>query len=277
MNAWYGLFTVLILIALALLGIEQTGLYTFFGAVVPMVAIVLFLFGITYRVLKWARAPVPFKITTTTGQQKSLPWIKSDPLEAPATKMQVMGRMLLEILLFRSLFRNTKAELKNGSKLVYGATKWLWVGGLVFHYSFLVIFLRHFKYFAEPTPFFVTWLQNLDGFFQVGLPIIYLTDFAFVAGVSFLFLRRVWDPKLRYISLTADYFPLFLLLGIATTGILMRYFLKVDLVAVKELGMGLLMGQPVVSAEIGSIFYVHFFLVSVLIAYFPFSKLMHMG
>lgn len=277
MNAWNSLFAVLILVALVFLGVKEAGLEYLFGIIIPTMAILVFLIGVIYRVLKWAKSPVPFRIPTTCGQQKSLPWIKSNNLESPHNALGVFGRMILEIFFFRSLFRNTKAGLKEKDKLVYGSSKWLWLGSLAFHYSFLVIFLRHFKYFAEPVPFFVTGLEYIDGFFQVGLPIFFITDFLFVGAITFLFLRRVLDSRLRYISLMADYFPLFLIFGIAVTGILMRYFFKVDIVAVKELGTGLLGLHPRLPEGIGVIFFIHLFLVSSLMIYFPFSKLMHMG
>jgi len=57
----------------------------------------------------------------------------------------------------------------------------------------------------------------------------------------------------------------------------MRYFLKVDIVAVKELAMGLATFHPKVPEGIGVIFYIHLFLVSTLLACFPFSKLVHMA
>ena len=59
----------------------------------------------------------------------------------------------------------------------------------------------------------------------------------------------------------------------------MRFFLRtdVDIVSIKRLAVGLATFQPVILTDIGSIFYIHLFLVSVLLAYFPFSKLMHMG
>ena len=41
--------------------------------------------------------------------------------------------------------------------------------------------------------------------------------------------------------------------------------------------MGLIGFHPVVPDGIGSLFYIHLFLVSALVVYFPFSKLMHMG
>jgi nitrate reductase gamma subunit len=89
-------------------------------------------------------------------------------------------------------------------------------------------------------------------------------------------LRRIIDPKLKYFSLAADYFPLFLLLSIAITGILMRYISKVDIVGIKELAMGLFSFQPVVPEGIGIMFFIHLFLVCTLLIYFPFSKLLHM-
>jgi len=35
--------------------------------------------------------------------------------------------------------------------------------------------------------------------------------------------------------------------------------------------------SPVISSDIGAIFYIHVFLVATLLVYFPFSKLMHLG
>jgi nitrate reductase gamma subunit len=275
MRVFVSLLALGVLILIPIIGVESLGLHYLFGVIIPYVAIAAFLLGITYRIVNWARSPVPFRITTTSGQQTSLPWIKSNKLDSPHSRWGTIGRMALEVLFFRSLFRNTRANVKSGPRLVYGPTKWLWFGALVFHYSFLIIFLRHFRFFAEPVPQWVMWLQNIDGFFQVWLPSILLTNVAIVAALTFLFVRRLWDDKLRYFSLASDYFPLLLLLGIAGTGILMRYFTKTDLVAIKELSMGLIGFSPVVPEGIGTMFFIHLFLVSILFIYFPLSKLMH--
>jgi nitrate reductase gamma subunit len=117
----------------------------------------------------------------------------------------------------------------------------------------------------------------LDSFLQIGVPLLYITDALILAAVSFLFFRRVVIPKVKYISLAADFFPLFLILGISVSGILMRYFTKVHIVGVKELSMSLISFSPKIPEGIGVIFYIHLFLISVLFVYFPFSKLMHMG
>ena len=260
----------------AFLGAEAGG-QALFGVGLPYLAVLVFLVGITARVIGWARAPVPFRIPTTCGQQRSLPFLKSSPLDNPSTGLGTTLRMLLEVLAFRSLFRNTRAELKEGGRLVYSSDKWLWAAALAFHYSFLVVFLRHYRFFASPVPVFVTWLQGLDGFFQIGVPEWYVTDVLLVVAVGYLLFRRLSDACLRYVSLPADYFPLALILGIGLSGVLIRYFSKVDVEAVKNLAMGLVTFQPTLPKGIGSLFYVHLFLVSVLVAYFPFSKLVHMA
>ncbi|MCB2213146.1 sulfate reduction electron transfer complex DsrMKJOP subunit DsrM [bacterium] len=275
MRLGFALIAVLVLIAIPYFGAGM-GLGMLFGVIIPYLALAIFILGFVVKVMGWASLPVPFRITTTTGQAKSLPWVKRDPLESPYNGWETFWRMFTEIVFFRSLFRNTKAELKEG-RVVQGSTKFLWAAGLVFHYSFLVIILRHVNYFVTPTPEFVTWLQFVDGFFQIGLPILYLTDIFFVLGVGYLFLRRVGISQMRYLSLASDYFPLFLLLAIGLTGMGMRYLWKVDIVGVKELAVGLFSFNPVVPAGVGPLFFTHLFLVSFLIAYFPFSKLMHMG
>jgi nitrate reductase gamma subunit len=193
--------------------------------------------------------------------------------------------MIFEVLTFRSLFRNTRMEFRGGPRIGYEWEKWLWLFALMFHYSFLVVLIRHLRFFTEPIPGFVQLVEGLDTFFEMGvaplsgfvLPGLSLSGFVLLGGVTLLFLRRLLLPQVRYISLPADYFPLFLIVGIAITGILMRYLLKVDVVRVKELTIGLASFHPKAPEGIGVLFYIHVFLVSVLVAYFPFSKLVHMA
>jgi nitrate reductase gamma subunit len=273
-----GSFTIVVALAVAVffLGrLEQLRLLL--GVIVPYAAVATFLVGVSYRVVRWSLSPVPFRIPTTCGQQKSLPWIKAGWLESPYRTAGVVSRMALEILLFRSLFRNTKAELRQGPRLTYGESKFLWLGALAFHWAFLIIFVRHLRLFMEPVPRPVLALEKMDSFFQVGAPILYVTDVVIVAALLYLLQRRLTDPQVGYISLLADYFALFLILGLAVSGIWMRYFTRVDIVAIKQLAVGLVTFSPIVPKEVGSLFFVHLFLLSTLAAYFPFSKLMHMG
>jgi len=276
-NYVVSLLAVIVLFLLAYLGVEVAGLQLLFGIIIPYVAFVVFVAGFIYRILGWARSPVPFGIPSTCGQQKSLPWIKQSRLENPSTKLDVVIRMALEIFCFRSLFRNTKAQIRGDERFSYEMEKWLWLGAIAFHYGFLVVLIRHLRFFTEPVPFLIQLVASVDGFLQIGLPGIMISGFLLLAAASYLFLRRLFIPQVRYISLASDYFPLFLIMGIAVSGILMRYFTKVDVTAAKAIAMGLVTFRPVLPEQVGGVFYVHLFMVSVLMAYFPFSKLMHLG
>ncbi len=276
MKILYPFVAVLGLILIAFLGV-QVGLAPVFGIVFPYLALLVFIGGFINKVVGWGKSPVPFRIPTTCGQANSLPWIKQNQIDCPSTTAGVVARMFFEVVLFRSLFRNTQASVYDGPKLRYGSSKYLWLFALLFHYSFLVIVVRHMRLFTDPMPFFVPVLEFFDGILQIGAPTLYVADLILVGAVLFLFVRRVLLPAIRYISLPADYFPLFLILGIALTGILMRYYLRVDIIAIKQLTVGLATLSPTITGEIGSIFYIHLFLVCTLLVYFPFSKLMHMG
>lgn len=278
MNALLSFIAVLLLslIPYALVGGASSRFV--FGVVIPYAAFVMFVGGMVYRMLKWASSPVPFRIPTTTGQQKSLPWIKASTIESPSNGIGVIARMALEVLFFRSLFRNLKTQTYEGNRLAYGEAKWLWLAGLAFHYSFAIILFRHLRFFIEKVPFAVQLADMLDSFLQIGAPLLYMTDVILLAAVTYLFIRRVALPQVRYISLIADYLPLFLILGIGISGVLMRYFYKTDIVNVKVMAIGLISLRPVAPAEtISVIFFIHLFLLSVLFAYFPLSKLAHMG
>ncbi|NQT37450.1 MAG: sulfate reduction electron transfer complex DsrMKJOP subunit DsrM [Planctomycetes bacterium] len=253
------------------------GMGWIFGVVLPYLAVGIGIGGLIWRVMSWANVPVPFRIPTTCGQQKSLPWIKSNPLENPHNGLTAVGRMALEVLFFRSLLRNTKAEVIDQRRLVYTSAPWLWIGAMAFHWSFLIILVRHLRLLANPVPWCVTFLQRADGFLEIGLPVIYVTTVLFLAGLAYLLARRLASPQLRYISLAGDYFPLFLFLGIGISGFWLRHWTKTDIVSVKQVAVGLsgFSFDSDALAAAGSLFYGHLFLVCVLLAYFPFSKLSH--
>lgn len=275
------LIAVMVLVLIAFAGVNVANQHFLFGVVIPYAAFITFVAMFVWRILQWAASPVPFRIPTTCGQAESLPWIKQNKIENPSTAVGVIIRMALEVLLFRSLFRNLKTELRDGKQIVYGSDKWLWLAGLVFHWTFLVILVRHLRFFIAEVPLCIKNIEYMDGFLQIGAPLLYQTDAIILAALSYLFIRRIMIPQIKYISLPADFFPLYLIMGIVISGILMRYVTKVDVVAVKTLTMGLVSLNPLVPAALttggAAIFYIHLFLISTLLVYFPFSKLMHMG
>jgi len=255
----------------------MSGAALLFGVVIPYAAGAVFIFGLLYRIWNWAGAPVPFRIPTTCGQQKSLPWIKSSFLENPHSTPGVIGRMALEVLIFRSLIRNTTVEIKQQTKrLIYSESLGLWLAALAFHWSLLFILLRHLRFFTEPVPALILGLQSLDGAFEFWVPTLFITDAVILLALSYLIFRRVAQSQIRYISLPSDYLAVFLILGVVFSGLLTRFFFKADVVAVKELALGVITFNPSTPADgIGLAFYVHLTLICLLLAYFPFSKMVH--
>ena len=278
--------TVVILILLTWIGVDALGLKAFFGIVIPYAAVLLFVYGVIRKILSWANSAVPFRIPTTCGQQKSLPWIKQNKIDNPDTTLGVVIRMFFEVVLFRSLFRNTKAKFKDDYRLSYRWEIILWVTALAFHYAFAVVLLRHMRFFFEPVPWVIQLLENVDSFFRleffspyfvIGLPGVYMSGLVLLAALLVLLGRRIFLGQIKYISLASDYFPLLLIIGIAASGILMRYFAKVDILSIKAFAMGLVTLSPTAPENVGVLFYIHLLLVSTLVAYFPYSKLMHAG
>ncbi|MBN1929056.1 MAG: sulfate reduction electron transfer complex DsrMKJOP subunit DsrM [Chlorobiaceae bacterium] len=271
------LLLVLVLALIPYVGVTYGKLDYLFGIIIPYTAVAILVLGMLWRLIDWVRRPVPFRIPTTCGQEKSLDWVKTNPLESPSNPFMAALRMLSEVLFFRSLFRNTKAELHGGPKLVYGSHKWLWLGGLAFHWSLLIIVVRHARFFMETMPMPIQMIDSFDRFLDVTVPAFYLTDAIALAAITFLVARRLSDEKMRLLSLSTDYFPLFLIGGIALAGISMRYVTKVNIMPVKSLTMTLASFGFTAPEPIGALFYVHLFLVCVLLVYVPFSKLLHMG
>ncbi|HID42699.1 MAG TPA: menaquinol oxidoreductase [Archaeoglobaceae archaeon] len=250
----------------------------FLEVVVPYAAFAIFVIGVLYRIVTWASSAVPLKIPTTSGQHGTLPFIRRtihDRIDSPYNKWEVVLRMLTEIFLFRSLWRNTKYY-------VYGHEhkdrRWLWGFAMLFHWSFLIILIRHLRFFMEPVPEPFIFLTEMIAI-KAWVPAIYVTGLTALIGLGYLLLRRIFLGNERTISLPSDYLAPILLLSIIISGLLMRYIYKIPLAPVKELALGLITFQIDFAnpPDVHWLFLVHLTLVCITIAYFPFSKLMHAG
>ena len=77
MKVVYPLVLVLFLALISYLA-ALAGLYFLFGVIIPYISVLLFVLGFLWRIYDWMKSPVPFRIPTTSGQAKSLEWIKKD-------------------------------------------------------------------------------------------------------------------------------------------------------------------------------------------------------
>ncbi|MFB3853135.1 MAG: sulfate reduction electron transfer complex DsrMKJOP subunit DsrM [Vicinamibacterales bacterium] len=245
--------------------------------VVPYGAVLAALAGALLRVRGWVRAPVPFAIPTTCGQQRSLGGLRASLLESPPGRGWAAARLACEVLLFRSLFRNTAARYAGTvqPRLATFDRKMLWLAALAFHYSLLAAGLRHLRFFVEPVPSLATRISGLDAFFEAGTPALYVTDVIILAALAWLLWRRILDPTVRFVSLATDYFALMLVAGVVLSGVLMRHCWRTDVALAKQWAMGLLTLRPDWTTAPEGLFLVHVLLAGVLVAWLPFGKLSH--
>ncbi len=234
------------------------------------------LVGFIWKVWRWMRAPIAFRIALTTGQHRTLSSMAHDRSRCPHTAGEVVLRVLLDVVLFRPLWRATPSARQYNRKLSGYAGRLLWLLAAAFHGSLAVVALRHLRFFLTPVPHFISWLQSVDSLSDLFVPKVHATSFLLLLALGMLIGRRLVLPRLRYISLAADYFPLLLIAGIASTGVLMRHVTRTDIPAVKAMVTNLAALSGVHAQPLDTLVLVHVFLVSALLAYFPLSKLMHM-
>ena len=175
--------------------------------------------------------------------------LKIPTTPAPATRAGVVGRMAREVVLFESLFR---------------ANKWIWLFGWILHVALALVLVRHLRYFVEPV-----WAVV-----EIAQPFGVYAGFAMLAGLAGLWARRFLVERIRYISTLSDHLMLALLAAIAASGLAMKYVAHTDIVAVKAFMLGLMVldWQPLPADPV---LLVHLALVSLLMAVFPVSKLLH--
>ena len=197
-------------------------------------AVLVFAGGLAMRIRQYWRTPAPLKIPTTP---------------APTTKTGVWMRMAHEVLVFESLFKSNK---------------WIWAFCILFHAALAVVILRHFRYFQQPVWTVIALVQ----------PFGVYAGFAMVAGLLGLWARRIFVPRIRYISAPSDHLMLLLLIAIGASGLMMKFVSHTDIVSVKMFFLGL-MRFTIEPLPSDPLLLTHLGLVALLMIIFPFSKLLH--
>jgi nitrate reductase gamma subunit len=203
-------------------------------AILFYLATLLFVVGLFHRIRTYAVTPAPLKIPTTP---------------APTTSGGVVLRMTREVVLFESLFK---------------ANLWTWALGWLFHASMALVVLRHLRYFIEPVWGWVAFIQ----------PFGIYAGIAMLLGLLGLWARRLFVERIRYISTPSDHLMLLLFIAIAVSGLMMKFVVHTDVIAVKIFFKGL-MNFSIQPLPADTLLVLHLFSVVVLLVIFPFSKLLH--
>lgn len=133
----------------------------------------------------------------------------------------------------------------------------LWLGEYLFHATFVLVALRHLRYFLEPVPVWVWGLQlpGLIAGYVLPLSLVY------ILAVRFLSEREKYSSPANILLLA-------LILAISGIGVLMHAFFTPDLVDVKHFALGLLSLAPS-TLPAGVLFPLHLVLVLALVALVP--------
>jgi len=207
--------------------------------------------GVIYAILFWAAT---FVIVLGIANKIRIYWGTPAPLKipttpAPVTRRGVWVRMAMEVFMFKSLFRSDKL---------------LWILSIMFHYSLLIIVIRHFRYVLDPVWGVVDFIQPYGKYI----------GFIFILGLLGLLARRIFIDRVRYVTAPSDRAMLGLLILIAFSGLMMQFVSHTDIVMVKAFFRGLIHfnWQPL-PGDFPLL--VHLSLVLLLMFIFPISKLLH--
>jgi nitrate reductase gamma subunit len=203
-------------------------------AILFYLATLLLVVGLLYRISIYARTPAPLKIPTTP---------------APTTTGGVVLRMTREVVFFESLFKSNL---------------WIWGLGMMFHASLALVLMRHLRYFTEPVWEWVALIQPFGMYAGITM----------LLGLGGLWGRRLFVERIRYISTPSDHLMLLLLMGIAASGLMMKFVVHTDVIAVKGYFLGL-MHFNIQTLPADPLLMLHLSLVVSLMVVFPFSKLLH--
>jgi nitrate reductase gamma subunit len=135
--------------------------------------------------------------------------------------------------------------------------KLLWFGECVFHYAFLFVLLRHVRYFLYPVP---QWIVEFQ-------PAGIYAGYVLTLSLLYILIVKLVIEKRTYFS-SYNFFLLFLLFLISSTGIVMKYFVIPDVVDIKHFIMSTIVFKPA-SAPQSFLFTVHFIVTFVFIASLP--------
>lgn len=222
--------------------------YSFIVSILVYIAVIVLVFGLTYRIYKWIRIP-------RSNINLAL-------YPKPKTRIGRTAKLIKDTFLFPQ---------------VYDVDRWMWLFVIALHLTIVFAFVGHMRLIREFTPLVsALGAEGMDMFALISGGII---GIIMMLAVFFLLMRRFKSPY-RDISIPEDYILLLLLLIVILLGNHLRFFGDVHVTDYREYVHSLLVFKPAFTAELVAsgtkwVLTTHVLFASILAIYFPFSKLMH--
>jgi len=219
------------------------------GVILPYVALVVFLFGMIWRIRMWKSLASP-----------SMTLFPAPPDEAANTR-----NVIKEVVLFASLFK--------GDRL-------LWIIAWVFHGVLALIFIGHFRVFTNADAILSACGMSEDSIQAMSSGAGGAAGIVILIMVILFVVRRMTLQRAREVTGLADYGALLLIGLIVTTGNIMRFGGEhFDLTLTRDYFASLATFSNASAAEVltNNTFLVHMLLGLLLLMLIPFSKILHLG
>ena len=219
------------------------------GVLLPYVAIIVFVAGMVWRIRTWRKLASP----------------PMTLFPAPAGAGANTLNTVKEAVLFSSLFRGDRV---------------LWSIAWVFHVVLALVFVGHFRVFANVDRVLTGAGMSEDAIGAMSGGVGGAAGVIILILVALLVVRRMTLQRVREITGVADYLALGLIAVIIITGNMMRFGGEhFDLALTREYFADLAtFGNAVQAAALqNNVFLAHLGLAFLLIMCMPFSKLLHFG
>ena len=218
------------------------------GVLLPYVAIIVFVAGMVWRIRTWRKLASP----------------PMTLFPAPAGAGANTRNTVKEAVLFSSLFRGDRV---------------LWSIAWVFHVVLALVFVGHFRVFANVDRVLTGAGMSEDAIGAMSGGVGGAAGVIILILVALLVVRRMTLQRVREITGVADYLALGLIAVIIITGNMMRFAGDFDLALTREYFADLATFGNAGHAEAlaNNVFLAHLGLAFLLIMCMPFSKLLHFG
>ncbi|MBI4720580.1 MAG: respiratory nitrate reductase subunit gamma [Chitinivibrionia bacterium] len=213
------------------------------GGVLPGIAALTFIIGMTYRFRVWSRTVQPGKMTLFPASDNTI------------------KAVLAEAVFFPGLFRGDRV---------------LWMFAWIFHATLALVFLGHLRVFTGLVDRILAAMGlSADAIAAMSNTVGGIAGVVLLATGIMLLIRRVTLQRAKEISGLPDFFALLLIIAIILTGNMMRFGPHFELEQTRVWARSLITFSPAVPQN--GLFLTHALLAIVLIMYIPFSKILHFG
>ncbi|HHT79003.1 MAG TPA: hypothetical protein GXZ93_04315 [Actinobacteria bacterium] len=223
--------------------------FSFIVAILVYVAVIVFIAGLTFKIIVWARSP---RVKISLGIYPK-----------PKNGFTRFFKIIKDSFIFPQALE---------------VDRWMWIFAMLFHAALFIALFGHFRLVREFT--FVSNIIGQDNLDTLGAVGGGTTGIIMLIALGYYLFRRFASPY-KDISVPEDFILIILLIGIVGLGAHMRFFGTVHTEDYREYFQSILRFKPAFNEALAQsqtkwVLSWHVLFVNLFVIYFPFSKLVHL-